>query len=255
MKKKESTMNEDQHLLIDLESHQKRSYDGNDKETILFDEVVDGFNADHWRNKPTKKVAEDDVLQSLRDKTYEDLERKPYPDSNSTSSKTIISMDLVKNILNQFLAIMVGTILIIVEGIPFGSAYFPISWTGDGDSDSSSTPFPVPGKEIFGLRLFLFSTMMCQIIFTFTSQFTNPSGLQIVENVPFYHAIASICFNELGYGIEALSNLILILAFTSVLVGISFYALGALQLGKVIYFIPKHVLGKTVDLAFFIALF
>ena len=55
----------------------------------------------------------------------------------------------------------------------------------------------------------------------------NPIGLQIVENIPFFHSIAYICFQELGYGIEALTNLLLILAFTSILVGISFYFLGA----------------------------
>ncbi len=88
---------------------------------------------------------------------------------------------------------------------------------------------------------------------TFTSDFANPIGLQIVENVPFYHAIAGICTEELGYGVEALSNLLLILAFTTILVGISFYVLGALELGRVIYFIPKHVLvGLIGGIGFFI---
>ena len=169
-------------------------------------------------------------------------------DSSSTSSK--LSNDTCREIFTQILAITVGTVLVIVTGIPFAAAYFPISWSGtesndDGDSDSSdsSTPFPIPGKEAFGLRLFLFSTMMCQLVLTFTSSFTNPIGLQIVENVPFFHAIAFICFDQLGYGIEALSNLLLMLILTTIMVGLSFYVLGALELGRAIYFIPKHVLG------------
>ncbi len=119
-------------------------------------------------------------------------------------------------------------------------AYFPISWSGAGDGENA---FPLPGKEIFGLRLFIFSTVMCQIVLTFTSSFVNPIGLQIVENIPFFHSIALICFQELGYGMDALSNLLLILALTSILVGISFYILGAFGLGRGVYFIPKHVLG------------
>ena len=85
---------------------------------------------------------------------------------------------------------------------------------------------------------------MCQVVLTFTSSFVNPIGLQIVENIPFFHSIAHICIQELGYGEESLSNLLIILALTSILVGISFYILGAFGLGRAVYFIPKHVLGK-----------
>ena len=132
--------------------------------------------------------------------------------------------------LNQIPAIIVATVLGVILGIPFAAAYFPLDF------------FPLEGETAFGLRLFIFSTFICQVVLTFTSQFTNPIGLQIVENVPFYHAIARICVEELGYGIQALSNLMLILTFTTILVGVSFYFLGTFQLGRIIYFIPKHVL-------------
>ena len=163
-------------------------------------------------------------------------------DNSSSCSSKLVSNDICQDFFTQVLAIIVGTLLVIVMGIPFGAAYFPIIWSGT-DVDDSLTAFPIAAKEAFGLRLFLFSTMMCQLVLTFTSTFSNPVGLQIVENVPFFHAIAFICFQELGYGIEALSNLLLMLALTSIAVGLSFYLLGALELGRVIYFIPKHVLG------------
>mmetsp|Transcript_1591 Transcript_1591/g.2279 ORF Transcript_1591/g.2279 Transcript_1591/m.2279 type:complete len:936 (+) Transcript_1591:167-2974(+) len=158
--------------------------------------------------------------------------------SNSMNQKTD---NPYEDILSQIPAIIVATILGIIIGIPFGAAYFPLNF------------FPLTGETAFGLRLFIFSTVICQLVLTFTSNFTNPIGLQIVENVPFYHAIAEICIEELGYGVEALSNLLLILAFATILVGISFYLLGALGLGRAIYFIPKHVLvGLIGGIGFFI---
>ena len=140
-----------------------------------------------------------------------------------------------------FLIILVISLLHAYFLPSFKKAYFPISWSGEGNGD---TAFPFAGKEIFGLRMFIFSTAMCQLVLTFKSSFVNPVGLQIVENIPFYHSIAYICLEELGYGVEALSNLLLILVFTSILVGITFYILGAFGLGRAVYFIPKHVLGK-----------
>ena len=54
-------------------------------------------------------------------------------------------------------------------GIPFGASYFP-------------TELPMIGKEVLGLRMFLFSTMVAQFVFTFKSKFENGIGLQMVRN-------------------------------------------------------------------------
>jgi SulP family sulfate permease len=90
--------------------------------------------------------------------------------------------------------------------------------------------------------MFLFSTIVGQIAFTFASKFTSAIGLEMVENIPFWHALAYIVIEEQGYGVEALSTLFLLFGFSSVVVGILFYALGKLQLGRVVYYFPAHVL-------------
>lgn len=90
--------------------------------------------------------------------------------------------------------------------------------------------------------MFLFSTIVSQIAFTFTSKFTSAIGLEMVENIPFWHALAYIVIEEQGYGVEALSTLFFLFGFSSVAVGILFYALGKLQLGRVVYYFPAHVL-------------
>jgi SulP family sulfate permease len=91
-------------------------------------------------------------------------------------------------------------------------------------------------------RMFLFSTIVGQIALTFASKFTSAIGLEMVENIPFWHALAYIVTAEQGYGVEALSTLFFLFGFSSVVVGILFYALGKLQLGRVVYYFPAHVL-------------
>jgi SulP family sulfate permease len=66
-------------------------------------------------------------------------------------------------------------------------------------------------------------------------------GLQMVENVPFCHELANIVIAHQGYGIDALSTLIVMFGLASVVVGIVFFLLGKFQLGRVVYFFPTHV--------------
>ena len=137
-------------------------------------------------------------------------------------------------------------------GIPFGASYFPVEWANSGStvqtSASDDTPaiiqgeFPLPGKEALGLRMFLFSTIMAQLAFTFASKFTNGIGLQMVENVPFCLELARIVIKEQGYGMDALSTLFFLFGLSSVIVGVTFYMLGKFSLGRIVYFFPSHVL-------------
>ena len=53
-------------------------------------------------------------------------------------------------------------------GIPFGASYFP-------------RELSLPGKQVLGLRMFLFSTGVAQLAFTAQSRFDNSVGLQMVE--------------------------------------------------------------------------
>lgn len=90
--------------------------------------------------------------------------------------------------------------------------------------------------------MFLFATLIAQLIFTFQSKFINAVGLQMVENVPFLHALAKTVIQRQGYGADALSTLFFLFGLSSVIVGAVFYLLGKLRLGKIVYFFPNHVL-------------
>lgn len=93
------------------------------------------------------------------------------------------------------------------------------------------TELSLPGKEVLGLRMFLFSTMTAQFVFTFKSKFSNGVGLQMVENVPFCLELARIVIDEQGNGSGAASTLFFLFAISSLMVGLVFYLLGRLELG------------------------
>lgn len=64
----------------------------------------------------------------------------------------------------------------------------------------------------------------------------------MVENVPFTNELAKRVIHHQGYGVNALSTLFVLFGIASLLVGAIFYCLGRLELGRVIYYFPNHVL-------------
>jgi SulP family sulfate permease len=182
----------------------------------------------------------------------------------------------LKQAIGQVPAIVLICMFHLMTAIPFGVSYFPVGWAsssspssqatspssssgvddggGGDDDDGVNGAFPLPGKEAFGIRMFLFSTIVGQIVFTLASNFKNPIGLQMVENIPFCHELAFICIKYQGYGAEALSTLFFMFGLASVFVGLVFYVLGHFKMGRVVYYIPSHVLvGCIGGIGLFIA--
>jgi hypothetical protein len=97
------------------------------------------------------------------------------PDPQTSSKKTRLN-----NFLGQVPAVALIGMFHLMIGIPFGVSYFPVSWSPllEEASDDGG-PFPLPGKEALGIRMFLFSTIVGQIVFTIFSDFPNPIGLQV----------------------------------------------------------------------------
>jgi len=171
--------------------------------------------------------------------------------------------------LSEIPAIMVTLMINFMTAIPFGVAYFPLGWSNDYDSDLAGNgnsgdddddqdgiagPFPLPGKEVLGIRMFLFACITGQIALALTSRFQSPVSVQLIENVPFYHAMASIVIAEQGYGTDALSTMFFLFGLSSIVTGLMFYGLGKAGLGKVVYYFPSHVLvGFIGGIGVFIA--
>lgn len=85
----------------------------------------------------------------------------------------------VSRVAGQIPAIILIGMFHLMIGIPFGVSYFPIGWrAGDDDmspvADGISGSFPLPGKEALGIRMFLFSTIVGQLVFTLMSGFHSP---------------------------------------------------------------------------------
>ena len=170
------------------------------------------------------------------------------PSSPKSSKRTAL-----RAAVGQVPAVLIIGLFHLMIGIPFGVSYFPIGWSNTIDqtnlnNDALSSqetiqgPFPLPGKEALGIRMFLFATLVGQLVFTFSSQFDNPIGLQMVENVPFCQALASNVIHRVGYGMDALTTLVVMFGLSSLIVGSVFYLLGKFQLGRIIYYFPNHVL-------------
>jgi SulP family sulfate permease len=100
----------------------------------------------------------------------------------------------------------------------------------------------ITGKEVLGIRMFLFACITGQIALMLASNFKSPVASQLIENVPFYHAMARIVIAEQGYGSEALSTLFFLFGLSSIVTGLIFYGLGKAGLGKAVYYFPNHVL-------------
>jgi sulfate permease, SulP family len=193
------------------------------------------------------------ILQTSTSQGYDAITHEDYSletisemeDSSSLWKPIHYGTSIIK-ILHQIPAILLVCLLNLMVGIPFGVSYFPIGWSASNETNESgdgvSGPFPLPDRVALGIRMFLFSTIMGQLAFTFRSKFTNPIALQMVENVPFFHALAYIVIQEQGYGIDALSTLFFIFGLATLLVGAVFYILGKLHYGRIVYFFPSHVL-------------
>lgn len=166
--------------------------------------------------------------------------------------RNIFSSHYLSHAFGQIPAIALIGIFHLMIGIPFGVSYFPMYWNshpgengpteGESGGDLQEGDFPIPGKEALGIRMFLFATLVGQVIFTFYSGFPNPIGLQMVENIGFTKALSAVAISHQGYGLEALATVMLMFALASVLVGVVFYVLGKFQWGRVVYFFPTHVL-------------
>ncbi len=173
----------------------------------------------------------------------------------------------IERAASQLPAIALVTLFHLMVGIPFGVSYFPVGWKSSTSTEANDVSasedeggfvmdgtFPIPHKEALGIRMFLFSTIIGQLTMTYASNFRNCIALQMVENVPFCQSLSYIVIQHQGYGREALSTLFFLFGTASVIVGGVFYTLGRLELGKVLYFFPAHVLvGCIGGIGVFIA--
>ncbi|EKM51192.1 uncharacterized protein PHACADRAFT_263202 [Phanerochaete carnosa HHB-10118-sp] len=127
---------------------------------------------------------------------------------------------------------MLGTLLNILDGISYGMIIFPATgvFTGLGG---------------VGVSMFFVSAIISQLVYSVGgSGFAGANGSMMIEVVPFFHILANDIANQIGYENkrEIIATTIVSFALSSLLTGLTFFLLGALRLGSLIGFFPRHIL-------------
>ena len=94
--------------------------------------------------------------------------------------------------------------------------------------------------------MFLFSTMICQLILTSFSAFPTAAGMQMIENTPFTQAICRIAISYQGTGRHTFSTVIVAFGLSSISVGIFFFLLGYFKMGNFVNRFPKYLITGCI---------
>ncbi|KIP03684.1 hypothetical protein PHLGIDRAFT_110510 [Phlebiopsis gigantea 11061_1 CR5-6] len=129
-------------------------------------------------------------------------------------------------------AVVLGTLLNILDGISYGMIAFPAAgvFTGLGG---------------VGVSMFFVSAIISQLVYSSGgSGFAGANGSMMIEVVPFFHILANDIASQIGedHPHEIIATTIVAFALSSLLTGLTFFLLGALRLGSLIGFFPRHIL-------------
>lgn len=95
---------------------------------------------------------------------------------------TIIDLEWVSS---QIAPITFAVFINLLDAVTFGTCFFPIAL---GDTSS------------FAIDLFLFSTVVVQVVFLLMSNFQCAVGTSMAENIPFIHTMALSVYSAMGAG-------------------------------------------------------
>ncbi|PPQ66690.1 hypothetical protein CVT26_009550 [Gymnopilus dilepis] len=129
-------------------------------------------------------------------------------------------------------AVMLGCLLNILDGVSYGMIIFPATGV-----------FENLGP--MGVSMFFVSAVVAQLVYTFGgSGFGGANGSMMIEVVPFFHILANSIANQIGEDDPKaiIATTLVAYALSSILTGLTFFFLGALKLGVVVGFFPRHIL-------------
>lgn len=145
----------------------------------------------------------------------------------------------IRQTTQYFPAAFLGVLLNLLDALSYGMIVFPI--TEPVFRDLGPT----------GLSLFYISSIVSQLCFSMgLSLFGTSIGSEMIEITPFFHTMA---FNNLNfyknmekgiefYQLKIVTTTLVCFVLSSLLTGLVFYSLGALKLGKIVGFFPRHIL-------------
>ncbi|RMZ88819.1 hypothetical protein DV736_g3948, partial [Chaetothyriales sp. CBS 134916] len=130
-------------------------------------------------------------------------------------------------------AVFLGLLLNVLDALSYGMILFPLG----------HPIFDALGSD--GIAMFYVSTIIAQVVYSGGgSVFRGGIGSQMIEVVPFFHKMAFTILDKVGEDKPqvVLATTILSYAISSVLTGAVFFLMGALKLGSLIGFFPRHIL-------------
>ncbi|KAG5643844.1 hypothetical protein DXG03_009575 [Asterophora parasitica] len=129
-------------------------------------------------------------------------------------------------------AVLLGCLLNILDGVSYGMILFP----GTG-------VFANLGP--MGVSMFFMSATIAQVVYTCGgSGFAGANGSMMIEVVPFFHILANEIVSHIGESNpkEVIATTLAAYALSAIMTGLTFFLLGALKLGVLIGFFPRHIL-------------
>lgn len=130
-------------------------------------------------------------------------------------------------------AVVLGLLLNILDGVSYGMITFP----------TSMPIFASFGGD--GVSMFFVTCIISQMVYTLGgSVFKGGNGSMMIEVVPFYHILVKVIVQVAGTDNPKVivSTTMVAFALSSVLTGLLFLILGALRLGVLISYFPRHIL-------------
>ncbi|KAJ7577964.1 sulfate transporter family-domain-containing protein [Mycena floridula] len=138
----------------------------------------------------------------------------------------------MKTAVKSIPAVLLGSLLNILDGVSYGMIIFPATGV-------------FADKGPMGVSMFFLSTLIAQLCYTFGgSSFAGANGSMMIEVVPFFHIIGTIIAGQIGeeHPREIIATTLVAFALSSLLTGVSFLIFGALKLGVILSFVPRHIL-------------
>ncbi|SNX85208.1 uncharacterized protein MEPE_03917 [Melanopsichium pennsylvanicum] len=130
-------------------------------------------------------------------------------------------------------AVILGMLMNVLDGVSYGMIMFPAAYP----------IFANFGGD--GVSMFFITCILSQLIYTLGgSIFKGGNGSMMIEVVPFFHILVRIIIEELGdeNPKAVIATTMVAFALSSILTGLAFLLLGALRLGVLIGFFPRHIL-------------
>ncbi|KIK64222.1 hypothetical protein GYMLUDRAFT_40512 [Collybiopsis luxurians FD-317 M1] len=215
------------------------------KSRIRWDPALDASapNANHSHNSAAATCGANETTSLLCESSSAPFSTSSYHGtvhSRKSKSAAVLNSVKIQAILRDTAraslwaipAVLLGCLLNILDGVSYGMIIFP-----------TSAPFTTLGP--MGVSMFFVSCVIAQLCYTFGgSGFAGANGSMMIEVVPFFHILASSIAHEIGEdnAAEVIATTIVSYALSSVLTGLSFLLLGALKLGALITFFPRHIL-------------